>query len=159
MLNHYILFDKLVHYCIKGILNKWFRSYLSHHAQFVKVIPMDHNNSMLNRYLSSHSELPYDVPHICLFYTQMIYPYMSKVQNMVLYPDDTNTLVEHRDEFALKLKISSVMKQLEVWFLNNRLLLNRKKQGQYLFIIANVDSPINHSTLITIRIISPTAQN
>jgi hypothetical protein len=41
---------------------------------------------------------------------------------MVLYADDTNILVEDRDECALKLKTESVMKQLEVWFLNNALI-------------------------------------
>jgi hypothetical protein len=44
---------------------------------------------------------------------------------MVLYADDTNILVEDRDENAIKLKIC-VMKQLEVWFLNNELILNKK---------------------------------
>jgi hypothetical protein len=38
---------------------------------------------------------------------------------MVSYADDTNILVEDRDENVLKLKIQSVMKQLDVWFLNN----------------------------------------
>jgi len=41
----------------------------------------------------------------------------------VLYADDTNVLVQHRDETALKLKTESVMKKLKVWFLNNELLI------------------------------------
>jgi hypothetical protein len=43
---------------------------------------------------------------------------------MVLYTDDTNILVEYRDESALKPKSESVMKQLQVWFPNNKLILN-----------------------------------
>jgi hypothetical protein len=42
---------------------------------------------------------------------------------MVLYADDTNIPI-YRDENALKLKIECVMKQLEVSFLNNELILN-----------------------------------
>ena len=40
------------------------------------------------------------------------------------FADDTNILVEDSDENALKVKTESVMKQLEVWFLNNELILN-----------------------------------
>jgi len=43
---------------------------------------------------------------------------------MVLHANDTIILVEDRDGYALKLKTEFVMKQLEVWFLNNELILN-----------------------------------
>ena len=46
---------------------------------------------------------------------------------MVSYADDTNILVEDRDENELKLRIESVNKQLEVWFLNNDCILNITK--------------------------------
>jgi hypothetical protein len=36
---------------------------------------------------------------------------------LVLYADDTNILVIGKDEEDLQAKLSSVMKQLEVWFL------------------------------------------
>jgi hypothetical protein len=52
---------------------------------------------------------------------------------MILNPDDTNILVECRDEDALKLKIASVMKQLEVLFLNNELILNIAKKAAMSF--------------------------
>jgi len=43
---------------------------------------------------------------------------------IVLHTDDTNILVEYREENALKLKLESVMKQLNVWFLHNEHILN-----------------------------------
>jgi hypothetical protein len=38
---------------------------------------------------------------------------------VILYADDTNVLVIVRNEEALQIKLSSVMKQLENWFLKN----------------------------------------
>jgi hypothetical protein len=38
---------------------------------------------------------------------------------LVIYADDTNILVTDNDKENLQAKLSSVMKQLEAWFLNN----------------------------------------
>jgi len=46
---------------------------------------------------------------------------------LVLYADDTNILVIVKDEEALQAKLSSVMKQLEVWFLKNVIIPNITK--------------------------------
>jgi len=46
---------------------------------------------------------------------------------LVLYADDTNILVNGKDKEALQAKLSSVMKQLEVWFLKNDLIVNTTK--------------------------------
>jgi hypothetical protein len=92
---------------------------------------MYHNNSTLNKYLSSLRELSSSVsqgfilgPVLFLLYTYIndLPRYVQDVK-MISHADDINTL-EYRDENALKLKIESVMIQLEVWFLNNELILN-----------------------------------
>jgi hypothetical protein len=62
VLNCHILLDKLESYGIKGTLNEWVMSYVSHCTQFVKITQMDHNNSTLNRYLSADRELSHIVP-------------------------------------------------------------------------------------------------
>jgi phage pi2 protein 07 len=53
--------------------------------------------------------------------------YHIQEAKLVLYADDTNILVIGKDKEALQAKLSSVMKQLEVWFLKNDLIINTTK--------------------------------
>jgi hypothetical protein len=46
---------------------------------------------------------------------------------LVIYADDSNILVTDNDKENLQAKPSSVMKQLEAWFLNNDLIVNTTK--------------------------------
>ena len=48
----------------------------------------------------------------------------------------TNVLVVDKNEEALRTKLSLVMKQLEIWFLKNDLIINTTKT------VANVTSPL-----------------
>ena len=52
---------------------------------------------------------------------------------LVLYADDTNIFVIGTDK-ALQAKLSSVMKQLEVWFLKNDLLVNTTEMYRLLIL-------------------------
>ena len=45
----------------------------------------------------------------------------------ILYADGTNGLVIDRNKEALQTKLSLVMKQLEIWFLKNDLIINTTK--------------------------------
>ena len=46
---------------------------------------------------------------------------------LILYADDTNGLVVDKNEEAVQTKLSLVMKQLEIWFLKNDLIINNTK--------------------------------
>jgi len=46
---------------------------------------------------------------------------------LILYADDTNVLITDRSQDTLQTKLSLVMKQLEIWFLNNNLIINSPK--------------------------------
>jgi len=48
-------------------------------------------------------------------------------EKLILYADDTNVFVIDRSQEALKTKLSLVMKQLEIWFLKNDLIINSTK--------------------------------
>ena len=54
-------------------------------------------------------------------------PLNIKEAKLILYADDTNILVVGKDEDDLQAKVSSVTKQLEVWFFNNHLIVNSKQ--------------------------------
>jgi len=54
-------------------------------------------------------------------------PLNIKEAKLVLYADDTNILVVGKDEEDLQAKVSSVTKQLDVWFFNNDLIVNSIK--------------------------------
>ena len=57
----------------------------------------------------------------------------TQVAKMVLLPDDTNILVIGKDLNVLQPKWNRVMKQLEIRFQNNNLLVNTKKIMAMLF--------------------------
>ena len=46
---------------------------------------------------------------------------------LILYADDTNVLVTSNNEDDLQAQLSSITKQLEVWFSNNDLIVNTTK--------------------------------
>jgi len=50
-----------------------------------------------------------------------------KEAKLVLYADDTNMLVVGKDGKDVQAQVSSVTKQLEVWFFNNDLIVNTKQ--------------------------------
>jgi hypothetical protein len=64
---------------------------------------------------------------------------------LVLFADDTNIFVADKDEDALQHKILSIMKQLQIWFQKNELIINTEKKNlQCNFILINLDFLSNH---------------
>jgi hypothetical protein len=66
-------------------------------------------------------------PLLFLLYINAILLNIQGVK-LVLFADDTNILVVEKNEDALQQKILYVMKELEIWFQKNDLIVNNKKK-------------------------------
>jgi hypothetical protein len=62
VINHNILLDKLNYYGIRGTVNSWFKSDLSHCVQFVEINQTDDKNNKQNMYLSLFREIMHGMP-------------------------------------------------------------------------------------------------
>jgi hypothetical protein len=69
---------------------------------------------------------------------------------LVIYADDTNILVTDNDKENLQAKLSSVMKQLETWFLNNDLTVNTTKTVAMSFHLCQSKPPHKQNILLQI---------
>jgi hypothetical protein len=115
-----------------GSANKWVKSYSTNRTQFVEISQTDGSNHTRRKFQSFPRVTAHVVPQgsilgplLFLVYTNDL-PMNIQDEKLVIYADDTNILVTDNGKENLQAKLSSVMKQLEAWFLNN-LIVNTKK--------------------------------
>ena len=132
IINHNILLDKLDSYGVRHSLNMWFKSYLTNTTQFVEISQTDISNHSWCRYQSSLRATAHGVPQGSILGPLLFLVYMndltSNIQEakLVLYAGDTKYIGLDKNE-DVQARLSSVMKQLEVWFLNSDLIVNTNK--------------------------------
>ena len=118
--NHSILFNKLEHYGIRGLALKWIKSYFSNRLQFVEY----------NGYVSSCANIMCGVPQgsRLLYINDIINT--STILQLILFADDTNVFVSHKDKDCLTNILNAEINKLSLWFRATRLSLNLKKKKQ-----------------------------
>ena len=126
--NHSILFDKLEHYGIRGLALKWIKSYFSNRLQFVEY----------NGYVSSRANIMCGVPQGSILGPLFFLLYINDIINtstilqLILFADDTNVFVSHKDKDCLTNILNAELNKLSLWFRANRLSLNLKEKNKFI---------------------------
>ena len=142
--NHDILLSKLEHYGITGIVNDWFRSYLSLRPQKVKI----------NGFLSDEQYIQCGVPQgsvlgplLFLIYINDM-PYASKILDIHLFADDTSIFISNKNLEELETIVNSELVNISDGLISNKLTLNVSKSN---FIIIH-PSQRKRNKQVTIKI-------
>jgi hypothetical protein len=121
--NHEILLQKLEHYGFRGVINQWFRSYLTDRSQKVVINGIESDNKIMHHGVPQGSVLG---PILFLIYINDLH---NCIKHSVTYhfADDTNLLNISKDYKTLQRKINYDLFQLHKWLTANKISLNEGK--------------------------------
>jgi len=129
MVDHKILLHKLNHYGIRGIANKWFKSYLTNRKQYVSINGAD----------SSCRDMEYGVPQgsilgplLFVLYINDL-PGISTLAKFILYADDANIIISGNNIYEIEDQLNLLSQSLVKWVDVNGLLINLKKTNYMIF--------------------------
>ena len=127
--DHKILLEKLYNYGIRGIVHDWFRNYFSNRRQFVAINNTCSNLGNITCGVPQGSVLG---PLLFLIYVNDI-AQASPNSDIRLFADDTNVFVYGKSLTETNLKAESVVRDLNQWFLANKLSLSIDKTCYSIF--------------------------
>ena len=121
--NHEILLKKLDHYGFRGVINNWFRSYLTDRKQKV----------VINGFESESKNLPHGVPQGSVLGPILFLIYINDLHRSIKhsttyhFADDTNLLHISKDYKTLQRKVNYDLFSLHKWLTANKISLNEAK--------------------------------
>ena len=121
-IDHKILLKKLEHYGIRGIVNKWFSSYLLNRKQFTAV----------NGESSTLSSINIGIPQGSVLGPLLFTIYVNDIANSTnlqprLFADDTNIFAANENITHLIQNTNTELEKIDTWFKANRLKLSVDK--------------------------------
>ena len=122
VIDHKILLYKLRQYGIRGVVIKWFESYLKDRNQFVN---FENNDSDKRNILCGVPQGSILGPLLYLIYVNDIF--MACDSTILSYADDTTMVSSHPNLKQLYLNANSLVDKLYTWFCANKLSLNAGK--------------------------------
>ena len=127
--DHGILIEKLYHYGIRGIANKWICSYLMNSYQYVNI------NGTNSDYMNVLCRVPQRSivgPILFILYINDMCN-VSTLLKPILFADDTNLFYSGKDIKELCSVVSTELDKLCKWFQVNKLSLNTSKTNFMVF--------------------------
>ena len=131
--SHEILLKKMEHYGFRGIINQWFKSYLSERKQYVYI---NSNNSDLKK-------IKHGVPQGSVLGPLLFLLFINDLANSVIFSktfifaDDTALIYGHKDPKKIKKCLNIDLKFLVKWLNHVRLVSakngNLVKTGGFAF--------------------------
>ena len=145
--DHDILLAKLNIYGIRGNMYNWFKNYLSDRLQFTSIGPHCSNITSIKCGVPQGSVLG---PILFLIYMNDI-TFAATSTKIKLFADDTNMFVGNKSITELNKQCNTHLKNLNEWFLANKLSLNVSKTCFTLFkphiqndLLCNMNLAINN---------------
>ena len=133
--NHQILLQKLSHYGIRGIANKWFKSYLEGRMQYVSVGDSVSDCKDVILGVPQGSVLG---PILFLIYINDMYQSCPGLQ-LIHFADDTSAFLSGKNLRNLEYTLNQELNLLKEWLLSNRLSLNAAKSQFMIFTDSSID--------------------
>ncbi len=135
-----ILINKLQHYGIRGLPLKWFSSYLFGREQYVCMHDQKSSLKPVKHGVPQGSTLGPLLFILCI----SDLAYSSCTSQKVLFADDTNIFLSHKDPVELEQIINSELILMDTWFKCNKLSLNISKTNYIVFHPNRKQTDINH---------------
>lgn len=125
--NHELLLYKLEYYGIQRKILDWFKSYLINRKQ--RVVSKSSNTLFLS---SNWEKVKHWVPQasvlsFLIYYIHDLPSQINSPAEIIMFADDTSTLVSCNNYAELKSMLNSVLLHISTWFWANYLTLNVEK--------------------------------
>ena len=127
--NHEILLAKLENYGVRGVINYWFRSYLTDRKQNTEV------NNVVSEAETTLCGVPQGSvlgPLLFLLYINDIYE-SSSLFSFYLFADDTSIILANNNLKELESLVNRELGNVNKWLKANKLSLNIKKSNFVIF--------------------------